>query len=77
MNKPKPYAFKDDGKTWPMVSLEISELAYELRHGSSVNLALANIIDAYIELVTCSPRKRRYIIKKIRYYSNIINQGIV
>ena len=50
--------------TWPMVNQEISELAYELRYGSNKNLVAASVIDAYIELVTCSPKKRRYVIKK-------------
>lgn len=74
MNKPKPYACRFDGMTWPMVNQEISDLAYELRHGSNKNIIAASIIDAYIELVTCSPRKRKYVIKNINDHSNIINR---
>lgn len=75
INKLKPYVCRFDGMAWPMVNQEISELAYELRHGSNKNIIAASIIDAYIELVTCSPRKRKHIIKNINYYSNMINQN--
>lgn len=74
MKESKPYACRFDGMTWPMVDQQLLDLAYELRHGSNKNLVAAHVIDAYIELVTCSPRKRRNIIKNINYYSNIINQ---
>lgn len=57
-----------------MACQEILDLAHDLRHGNNKNLVVASIIDAYIELVTCSPRKRRYVIKNINHHSNIINR---
>lgn len=75
MNKPLPYACRFDDMTWPLANQDTSGLVYELRYGSNKNLVAASIIEAYIELVNCSPRKRELVVRNIQKYSEIINRG--
>lgn len=62
------YAFFDD-MTWVIPSKRLDELGRIMRYGTPTKqdcLSIAFLVDCYFELVTCSVKKRKQVIKQLQ-----------
>jgi len=59
-----------ENMSWPAPCEEMNELAHELIHSNNLKyidrIRAATIIEAYIELISCSNRKRQHVISELR-----------
>ena len=55
-----------DDMIWPNAGKELDDLEWRARHGASNCVPTAKIIEAYRELLTCTAKKREYIVRELR-----------
>ena len=55
-----------DNRTWPNAGKEMADIECVMRYSENRNVYAASIIRAYRELLTCTPKKREYVVRELR-----------